>query len=90
MDNDDKANAVAHQIATMALLQTIYGALMNASTKAEFRQMGQALEASTVARLDELALHQQVGSATKTYVKEAASDYVSRFFASIKVPDHLP
>ncbi len=89
MEKYEKADAVAHQIATSALLQTLYGALMGASSKAEFRQIAQALEAATVRNLEALAVP-NVPAETENYVQEAASGYVSRFFATIQPPPHLP
>lgn len=71
-----------------SLMQTIYGALMNAGSKADFRQMAQALEEATVKNLEQLST--QADELTTEYVREAASGYVSRFFASIRVPPHLP
>lgn len=88
MDQNGKADAIAHQIAIAALMQTLYAALMHAGSKAEFRQMANALETATVKNLDHLTTG--TSEATETYVREAASGYVSRFFASIQVPPHLP
>ncbi|WP_126111830.1 MULTISPECIES: hypothetical protein [unclassified Bosea (in: a-proteobacteria)] len=88
MDDRERADAVAHRIAMASLMQTIYGALMNAGSKADFRQMAQALEEATVKNLEQLST--QADELTTEYVREAASGYVSRFFASIRVPPHLP
>lgn len=89
MDEIEKANSVAHQIATAALMQTLYAALMGARTKAEFKQMGRSLEGATVQNLARLATISGSKEADN-YVREAASAYVSHFFASIECPPHLP
>jgi hypothetical protein len=88
MDDRERADAVAHRIAMASLMQTLYGALMGASSQDEFRRMAQALEDATVKNLERLST--QADEQTTEYVKEAASGYVSRFFASIQAPPHLP
>ncbi len=90
MDQVQKANEIAHQIAVGDILRAIIAEMTHDPSRDVTRARLRAMEEQIVAGLEGRRHFSEANDATENYIKEAASGYVTRIFATIKHPDDPP
>lgn len=81
-----QAQRIAGDIATHELLRLIIAEAFFSPDRDEFRRKISALEGSAVNSIMSRRLFPQADDATETYIKEAASGFISRLLGSIRHP----
>jgi hypothetical protein len=81
-----RANDLAMQIATAELLRLVLGEVCFHEDRQEFKKRLSILEDAAVASLNSRTHFQSANAETESYIKDAASGFVTRLIASIKHP----
>lgn len=83
--NERRAHDLAQQIGLMALLRALIASLAPAN-RDEMKAFIRALEEKAVTSVEENVPFPDANEATNTFIREAASGYITRILASIQHP----
>jgi hypothetical protein len=88
IDPTQRASDVAFDLAMTAIVRRLFGELLYRGDAEKFRTLMRKFEDVVIDDLKTMSVTKSSNEYTDNYVKEAASQFVSRFFASVQPPEN--